>query len=251
MKNRSPLAGKRIVLTRSASAGPEWKKYFKKLGAIVVNVPTIETVPVPVTARIRRVFRMIGEYDLLIFTSGGGAFSAKEIMKRLKIRPRAMPPIAAVGEKTAESVRNMGWRAAFVPSRFNSRTLAKEIKIAPGMEVLVLRANIAPKEFPEALRARGARVTDLAVYKTKMIRRPAPQFSKLVRTGRIDYLTFASPSAVRGFALRVKGAAMKAARNLPAIALGPSVRDALMLAKFNDVRVARKPTISDMAKEIF
>ncbi len=245
------LGGKRIVLTRSASAGADWETYLRRCGAIVYRFPTIETLPAPLTPKLRHALTHLSDFGWIIFTSAAGPFLAKEFMKllRLKVPVRRMPPIAVIGEKTAEAVREIGYRVRFTPSRSDGRTFAREL--APlRSPILLLRADIASPELPRALRARGARVVDLPVYRTKILRRPDPRFSKLLMSGAVDYLTFASPSAVQGFSARVKGSAVKAARKIPAIALGPRIALTLRHAGFRNVRVAREATIEGLMDAI-
>ena len=64
----------------------------------------------------------------------------------------------------------------------------------------------------------------------------------------MDFLTFASPSAVRGFFMRVKDKKLqKKARDITAVAIGPRVAATLKKYGFKDVRTASEPTMKGMA----
>jgi uroporphyrinogen III methyltransferase / synthase len=244
--------GKRIVLTRSTAAGDDWEKYLKRCGAIVYKFPTIETSRAPLTPKLRGALAHLGDFGWIIFTSAAGPYYMKDMMKRagIKVLANKMPPVAAVGERTAEAVREIDRRVRFVPSKANGRTLGQKLKPLRS-PILLLRSDIASPDLPKALRERGARVVDLAVYETKTILTPAPkQFIKLLKNGEIDHLIFASPSAVAGFVARVKGDAMKAARNIPVIALGLRIRKGLTQAGFHDVHVVREVTTAALADAI-
>lgn len=233
-KMTESFKGKTIVLTRSAEAGGEWERELRKKGAIVHRFPTIETAAVKPTKRLRGALRNIHGFDWIVFTSAVGPYFLRDAAKgaRVRLSKDALPRIAAIGRATATAVRAVGWRVAFTPSAANSMSLAKKLPVAPGGPVLLLRANIASKELPRALVRRGARVKDIPIYRTKLIRRPDARFSKLLLENKIDMLTFASPSAVRGFRSRVKGAAFRKAVTVPAAALGGEVRRALKDAGF-------------------
>ena len=162
---------------------------------------------------------------------------------------KEMPPIAVIGDRTADAVKAIGYRVAFTPKTSDSHALGWELHPLRS-PILLLRSDIASAELPQTLRIREASVVDIPVYKTKFLHRPDPKFSKLLMDNKVDCLTFASPSAVRGFFARVKGEAIRSARQIPAIALGAQTGDALQRAGFRDIRVSREATIEGIADAI-
>ena len=249
--SKEELKGKQIVITRSFSAGGEWKKYLEAHGAVVHAFPTIDTVSVEPTRRMVNTLKRMSDFDWIIFTSAAAPYFLRDLVKKIGmplVPAQKMPSIAVVGEKTGESVHALGYRTTFTPLKFGSKMLAQKLGFVRGSRILLLRANIASDDLPKALKARGAAVTELGIYKTNIIRRPAElQFKKLLMTGAIDYITFASPSAVRGFAARVKEEAFKAAQRIPVIAMGSGISAALKQLEFKKIRLAKSPTIEGLA----
>jgi uroporphyrinogen III methyltransferase/synthase len=66
-------------------------------------------------------------------------------------------------------------------------------------KVLLLRTNIAPEHLKKRLITMGAQVTETPVYETKKPYRLREQISKIVRTEKIDILTFTSSSTATHF----------------------------------------------------
>jgi uroporphyrinogen-III synthase len=258
---KSSLKGKLVVITRSVESNKPWIKYLKKQGAIPYPFPTIEIVPTKLTSEIKNVLKNIDDFDWVVFTSAAGIRSLKELIKKLateksaiKISSARMPKIAVVGDTTAKAVRTAGYRVAFKPSTPSSAALAFELEPVRSRSILLLRTSIAPPDMRNVLIERGANVTELPIYTTVLRRDSDPKFEKLLMDGRIDFLTFASPSAVRGFfqrlsSLRSAGRPyartklIARARTVPAMAIGPSVVTALTKAGFKDIRTAKEPTI--------
>jgi len=246
------LKGKLIVLTRSTEGSAPWIKYLEERGARVYLFPAIEIAPVALTPKIKNILKNISDFDWVVFTSAAGVRALKELTATVKINiPRARAPkIAAIGVATAKAVRAAGYRVAFQPSTPSSAALAFELEPVRDRSILLLRTAIAPHDMHKVLTARGANVTELSIYKTVLRSDPDPKFEKLLARGRIDFLTFASPSAVRGFFKRVPPALRARARTLPAIAIGASVAASLRKAGFKDVRTASEATIEGMMEAV-
>ena len=70
--------------------------------------------------------------------------------------------------------------------------------------MLCPRADIAPKNLPEALTAAGATVIDIAAYRTVPDNTNAEKVLDLLEKGQIDWVTFTSSSTVKNFFSAVK-----------------------------------------------
>ncbi|HUC31166.1 MAG TPA: uroporphyrinogen-III synthase [Candidatus Paceibacterota bacterium] len=243
------LKGKHIVITRSVKGGLVWKKYFEHEGAVVHCFPTIKTKPVSPTKKIETVLSRIRSFDWIVFTSAEGVRAMRSLARALRvdISPARMARIAVIGKGTATAVRRAGYRVGFQPSNSDSKTLAQELTLVKGRSILLLRTSIASEDFPRILTARGRKVTDLSIYATVPIKKLDPKFLKLLRDARIDYLTFASPSAVNGLWNGLSKELRKKVVHIPAVAIGPSVKKLLKKKGFDDVRVAKKSTIKHVA----
>lgn len=246
------LAGKLIVVTRGAVGSLEWQQKLTALGASVYNLPTIVMSPVPADAETTKWLYHVNEYDWLVFTSSSGIRYLHELSAQLGINLALMnlPKIAVVGSQTARTAVSAGFRVSFEPSVSDSTHLANELNIANGERVLLLRTTIASDELPVLLKQRGAHITDRRIYKTELLKYGDPEFSRLLKDGKIDYITFASPSAVAGFKSRLSKEDFALTQQLPVVSIGSSVTTALQQAKFTNVHTAKSASLDGVIKTL-
>jgi uroporphyrinogen-III synthase len=239
------LKGKLVVITRSAEGSEAWIKYLKSHGAIPYSFPTIEIVPADITPVIENALKNISDFDWVIFTSAAGVRSMKLLAEKygIDLSPRRMPKIAAIGIATAAAAKRVGYRVAFKPSESNGVALGYELEPVNEKSILLLRTAIASHDILKILEVRGGKITDLSLYKTIYRRDPDLKFGKLLENGKIDFLTFASPSAVRGFFQRVPKNLISKSKEIPSIAIGEKVAEVLKKAGFKNIKISEKPTI--------
>lgn len=204
---RQPLFGKRILMTRDEEGNRKFAHLLAACGAEPIAFGGIEVASLAATAESQHALAHIGSYDWVVFTSANGVSAAFEGLSRLMKDSRAFGGVrvACIGEQTAERIRIYGITADFIPSAFTSAALAEElaqIDTLKGKKILLLRSEIAPKDFPDRLTALGAHVTDAAVY-TVRPRQIDPQqtapLAEQITSGNIDWLTFTSTSTVKAF----------------------------------------------------
>lgn len=238
------LHGKLVVITRSPKGSKQWERLLRKRGANVYNLPTIAMSPLALTPTLTAELQAIATYDWLVFTSANGLYYLQSFLNQLGLdsRPIAWPKIAVIAEQTAKAVRAAGLKASFQPSVPTSQTLAEELEPVEGKRVLLLRTTLATRDLAEQLKKRGAVVTDQAIYQTSFVTEEAREFSGLLKAGSIDFLTFASSSAVMGLQKRLNHSDLEIVRSLPVVAIGESVANALRDIHFADVHIADQPT---------
>lgn len=246
--NPRPLNGKLVVLTRSRRGNRQWRTALAAAGAQVYSLPTITTTSLEPDDALRATLVSINTYDWIIFTSTNGIKYFWELCDRLnvKIGAKIHSKVAVIGPRTAARARASGLEVSFVPSVADSRHLADELGDLDGRRVLILRTTIASKVLPDSLRRRGATVDDRRIYRTVLIRSVDRRLGQLLADGRVNFLIFASPSAVQGTAERLSTADLKLAQLLPAVAIGPSVVQALAAAGFKTVHVTDRPSIESV-----
>ncbi|MGB1253621.1 MAG: uroporphyrinogen-III synthase, partial [Candidatus Promineifilaceae bacterium] len=107
------------------------------------------------------------------------------------------PKIGASGPKTAAKLAEYGVIADLIPDQFVGERLVEALGDVAGKRILLPRAKQGRPKIVAMLRERGARVTEIALYDTVC---PAPDFEtrQAIEAG-VDVVTFASPSAVKGF----------------------------------------------------
>jgi|GEM_PF-760208 len=246
------LTNQHVVLTRSTAGNRKWTASFTSRGINIYEFPTIETHPLDLTPELKQTLGRLNQFDWLIFTSVAGVRYTESLLAKLseKLIDIKMPSVAAIGEKTSAAIRKAGMHVAFQPSSVDGATLAAELTPVKAQNILLLRTAIASTELATILRQRNASVTDLAVYTTRLRTDNDPRFSRLLQSGKIGFLTFASPSAVRGFSQRLSPVDFQIAQTLPAIAIGASVAIELNASEFRHVHIASKPTAEAIIESI-
>ena len=227
----SPLAGRRVLVTRSEAQAGRLVAALRQAGAEPVVAPMIQLVPLGATPEVSAALSNLAQYELLLFTSANAVRCFVEAASRQKTLAALRPRIVCVGPATAQAARELDLAVHLVPTqRFDAEGLLEAVCAAfplAGRRILLPRAARARDVLPEGLRRAGARVDVVAVYRTE----PAPAdagalCARLVR-GEIDGLTFTSPSTVRHFLACLDAPARSAARRCVVAALGPVTAQAL------------------------
>jgi uroporphyrinogen III methyltransferase / synthase len=206
-----PLAGRSVAVTRARSQASPLAQRLRALGASVVEAPTIRIEPLEAT------LPDLADVDLLCVTSPNGARRLLELCR--DARDLRGPAIAAIGPGTADALRARGIVADVVPRRAVAESLVEALADRPVRRALVARAERARDVLPDALRARGAEVEILPLYRT--VAEPLSADARAAALGA-DYLTFTSASAVRFFA-----EATGSLRGPRIVSIGPITSDAL------------------------
>jgi len=201
---KKPLFGKNIVITRDAIGNADFAAKIVRRGGNPVEFTTIRIKPLTETNDFLRTLTKITGYDWIIFTSGNGVTTFFEALQALGKDARVFgsAKIAAIGNGTAAKLSEFGISADFVPSVFTGKELGKQLIAYTNLrskKVLLLRSKIASKELDELLDKAGAEVQDVAVYTAVEEKSECAWLIEEIRKGRVDWLTFASPSSVDGF----------------------------------------------------
>ena len=201
---RRPLFGQTVIVTRTRHQASALREQLEQLGARVLEAPTIAIEPPDDWAPIDEAIRQIGQYDWLVLTSANGVAGLRRRLMELDLDARHLAgvKIAAIGDATAEALRDMGLRADLVPTEFVAESLAHELiaqEQVRGRRFLLLRADIARPALIEKLTEAGADVTERSIYRTRPARCLPDEVLDALRNGQVDWITFTSSSTVRGF----------------------------------------------------
>jgi len=203
-----PLFGRRIILTRSPERARDLSDAIENLGAETVLAPTFRVGPPDDPEAVDRAAASIDRYDWVVFES---AVSAARFLNALMRGPRdaralARTAICAIGASTEEELAARGLKADVVIPELRVESIANSLlDHAPlnGSSVLVVRPDHERDVLAAALAANGAHVTDLVAYRTAADPPDSPAAQAIYRMlldGKVDAVTFASPSAVQRFA---------------------------------------------------
>ena len=218
-----PLAGRRVLVTRSAHQAGKLSEGLRALGAQPVEVPVIEIQPPASLDPLDHAIQHLYGYDWLIVTSANTVRIFGERAAALKIDLLSQPlHVAAIGQATADAARQLGLKVTLTPETYVAEglvsALADRIR---GKHVLLARASIARDVIPDALRAAGATLNVVDAYQN-VIPEAAPEQLRIALAGGIDAATFTSSSSVTHLAEVAHKAKLPfPLRGVPAISIGP------------------------------
>jgi len=222
-----PLAGKRIVVTRARSQASSLVAALSELGAEVIEIPTIEIVPLDSFETLDNALRNIAQYHWFIVTSANTVrvLANRLAVLGLPVSVLAAPRKAAVGAATARAMQEKGIEVDIVPEQYVAESLVTALgDQVRGSRILLARASVARDVIPDELTRLGARVDVIDAYKNVMppvaADRLREAFSDSSRMP--DVVTFTSSSTVKNFlALWEQAGLGKISKNLRVISIGP------------------------------
>lgn len=227
---RRVLEGKRILVTRAAHQAGKLSDGLRVVGAEAVEVPVLEIEPPQNLEPLDKALDEIHSYDWLVLTSANTvrALVERAGMLMLPLTSLAQLNVAAVGEATAETARNAGFKVAVVPETYVAEALVDCLagRVA-GKRILLARAEVARDVIPDALRAAGAEVDALDAYRN-VVPEAAAQALRAALAKGIDAATFTSSSSVTHLAeaARKAGIAFPFA-GVAAVSIGPITTETL------------------------
>lgn len=210
-----PLAGKRVLVTRTREQAGALSENLRQAGALPIELPVIRIAPPADWSPLDQALRVLAEgaaYDWLIFTSANGVKMALERLNVLGLEPNSLAAtrIAAIGPATAVALRKYGLAASLVPDEYIAEAVAEALRreseergeTLAGRRILLARAAEARQTLVTELERARARVEVVAAYQTL----PVAQDDKrgreviaLLRQQQLDIITFTSSSTVHHF----------------------------------------------------
>ncbi len=191
-----PLFGRTVVVTRTAEQAGELSGRLRRLGAQVLEVPTIAvTEPADGGAALRDAVARVADYEWVVLTSPNGA---RRFCAELRDgRDLAGVRLAAIGPGTADVLAEHHLVCDLVPERFVAEGLLEVFPAPSGRNtVLLARAEVARDVLPEGLAAAGWDVDVVTAYRTQ----PAQVTAGTVeQVAAADAITFTSSSTVTNF----------------------------------------------------
>ena len=192
-----PLTGKTVILTGSGVV-QSVVTMVEENGGCVKSFPLIETVE-KITEEDALWLKQLPVYDWLIFTSQTAviSFVAKCIRQGVAFTELSQK-IAAIGEKTAELLRNANFNVHFMPSIFSADVFVKEFQMEQGERALFLRGSMAKSTIRD-----GTGADEWTVYETRDCLKHLVELDQCLVSSTEPIVIFASPSAVRVYAQHI------------------------------------------------
>jgi hydroxymethylbilane synthase len=156
---------------------------------------------------------------------------------------------AAVGTASARKLVALGVRDVWTPSTPNARTLARELPLAANARVLWIHGDLAEPELSDILTERGARLTKVLAYRTKVGPDSSrPRLAATLSEAPLNGVILASPSAARGLVCVAKDTHLTDVLAIPAVCVGEKTASAAREVGFAVAAVARTQDPAELAE---
>jgi len=199
-----PLAGKRVVVTRTRTQAGVLRNQLRTLGADVLELPTIRIEPPSDLRAFAELVQDAHAYDWIIFTSPNGVNAFFELFYKLydDAREIGAARIAAIGPATAQRIRDFHIHVDLQPDEYVAEAVVREFKKQGGVEnlrILLARAEKARDVLPRELSAMGAIVDEGLAYQTLPETNDENGARRRLAEEGADMITFTSSSTVENF----------------------------------------------------
>ncbi|MEE2778752.1 MAG: uroporphyrinogen-III synthase [Acidobacteriota bacterium] len=244
-----PLAGQRVVVTRAAHQATALLARLEEAGAQVEALALLEVVAPGDGRPLERAATELALYDWVVFTSSNAVTALMQAAGSLPQRLH----IAAVGTATALALAEYDVEAELVPAERRAEGLVAELapRVSRRQRVLLPQAADARPTLEKGLREAGADVIRVDAYR-KRTPRDAPRRAAELFGNSEDWgwVTFASPSTVRGLAEVMPERWVDAPAKLLAASIGPVTSAELRTHGIEPRATAPSPTDQDLVAAI-
>ena len=255
-----PLAGKRVLITRSRKRAEGVVSELERLGAETLVAAT--TVIVDVTGAKREALQeallAASTFDWILFTSANGVRSCERILRDAgsDIKDLKGPSIAAMGEATAAALLDCGLSTVLQATSGSSEELARQLvalNTGAPPSILFPRAQGGRDEGLAVLQAAGCEVALHVAYASEAVSATDPALMRaLAELGgnKIDGVAFFAPSQVHAL-LERSPESLDALAKLDVIAaIGATTAAALADVGLEANAIAEEPTSKDIVDKI-
>ncbi|MEM7096510.1 MAG: uroporphyrinogen-III synthase [Actinomycetota bacterium] len=201
-----PLAGRRVLVTRSASQASALSERLRALGAEPLELATIAIAePSDGGVALRAAVDRLRSYDRVVVASPNGARVLLETLATSLGEPRPagsagepFPPVACVGPATAAAFNGSRLRVDLVPDRSVAEGLVDAVgtPASSSARLLLVQAEVARAVLADGLRSNGWDVERVAGYRTID---GVIDDAERAAAATADVVTFTSSSTVERF----------------------------------------------------
>lgn len=198
-----PLFGKRIVVTRTREQVGVLSKQLSKLGADVIELPTIKIAPPEDKREFAQMVADAHKYEWLIFTSPNGVEKFFDAFYATYEDARSLggPRIAAIGPSTAAKIRDYRFTVDLLPEKFVAEGLVEALtkESVEHHTFLWIKAEETRDVIYDALTEKGAIVDSCLAYRTIPETEDPTGAAEVLAQEGADMITFTSGSTVENF----------------------------------------------------
>jgi uroporphyrinogen-III synthase len=188
---RGPLAGVGVIVTRPARQAAGLARQLAVLGAVPIIFPAIVILPPADRVALDEAHAALAQFDIAIFVSANAVEYGVPA-------PQAWPATLmtfAPGPGTAAALAATGITGVHIPATiFDSEGLLAlpELRDVTGKRVVIFRGDGGRELLSDALRERGAAVTQVECYRRALPQSGAAGLSDVLRERRAHALTLTS-----------------------------------------------------------
>jgi uroporphyrinogen III methyltransferase / synthase len=250
-----PLFGRRVLVTRAREQASALSDLLKEQGAEPVEFPLIRIAPLLDYSELDEAIAALSSCDWVVFTSANAVdavFGRLENMGR-DARAFGNAKIAAIGNATAQTLRNAGLRADFIPSQFVAEAVVEEWpdKNLAGKRVLLPRAKEAREFLPDRLREMGATVDVVPAYENVRDAGAADSIREQLQNGDLDAVTFTSSSTVKNFVESMGPVSLRAVlKSVTTACIGPVTAETARAVGIEPDIVSDESTIAGLVEAL-
>jgi len=251
-----PLFGRRIVVTRARAQSGDFAQRLTELGAEVLEIPAIKTVPTSNKQDVVDALLELNSYDWLVFTSANGVTAFFELFfKRFEdLRDLGGARIAAVGPATAAKLRELHLQVDLTPDEALGAKIAAvfaKYESVENLKMCLLRAGEANPDLPQALEKLGAIVDDIAIYHTVAETEDLTGAGASLLENGADWITFTSGSTVKHFHARFNlPKLLKKFPQMKLASIGPETSKAIRAQGLTPALEAKEHTTNGLIAEL-
>jgi uroporphyrinogen-III synthase len=211
----------RVLVTRPAGQAQGLYDLIEAGGARAIHLPAIEILPSDDAHALSAVIDSLDRFDLAVFISVNAVNAGLAAILRVRDWPGNVM-LATVGPASRAAVEKLGLSVDLVPEQvYSSEGLLAldELQAMSGKRVVIFRGNSGRDTLRDTLRARGARVEYVEVYR-RACPRESGELLQLLQQDGVDVITATSNEALQNLFDMAGPAGQPLLRRLPLVIPG-------------------------------
>lgn len=248
-----PLFGKRVLVTRAKQQASTLSKLLAERGTLPVELPAIAIQPIPDNKELEQAILNLSQFQWIVFTSVNGVEAVFDRLRALKLDGRVLHglKIAAIGPATGKALERRGINADYCPDVFTTEGLITGFQSynIVGQQFLLPRTDIADEQLAKGLTGQGAKVQEVAVYRTLPDVEAIIRAKKMLLLNELDIITFTSSSTVTNL-VAVFGGEGVPLKGVKIACIGPKTAETAIKAGLKPDIVAKEHTIPGLVAAI-
>jgi uroporphyrinogen-III synthase len=239
------LNGRRVLITRPAHQAENLSCLIEQHGGIAVRLPAMAIIECPDLTAIQKLLAQLDEFQWLIFVSANAVNFALKAnggkIPEFKQKPRCV----AIGKATANALESAGLTVDLLPEQdYNSEALLAlpEMQAIQGQQVLIVRGEGGREHLADTLRARGAKVNYLNVYKRIIPSNNNADIIELLAQQKLDVITATSGEILQNLLIMLGAEHHRQLFTLPLVVVSDRVKHIAAEMGFKQIAVANSPS---------